>query len=64
MNLEEVQSKLADVFRKVLHSDEHRRLQYEFHVASYDDLFAVITALQTVCGYLVKVYIAPMHVYP
>ena len=63
MNLKEVQKKLSDVFTNELPSDTKKRLECEFHSTNYDDLMKVITALKTVCDYLVKVccYITSLY---
>ena len=56
LDLEEIGYKLPDEYMEPLSANLNKRLEYEFHSCGYNNLIEIITALRTVCGHLVKVW--------
>ncbi len=56
LDLEEIGYRLPDEYNEPLSAILSKRLEYEFHSCGYNNLIEIITALRTVCGHLVKVW--------
>ena len=56
LDLEEIGYRLPDEYKEPLSANLNKRLEYEFHSCGYNNLIEIITALRTVCGHLVKVW--------